>query len=260
MVNGDYQIEVSAVGMFSQIVNENVTCDSEECEMCTPLVVLYLQEQPTTEATSTTTTTTTSTTTKTTTTTTTTPFCLTKPKKMILITILDKETAEPLAGASVNISTSELSASHQSTIAGLVEDFTLESGVFSVSVAHAGYIAKQEDVTVDCVSIECENCENSFSINLEKISSINITDPVDPANNNTVIPEVCEGATGSITVLEYVTGQPVSGAAVNVILLSNSEDVTETHEIVNKKLSNADGKIEIPMTLNGNYKISVTKE
>merc|ERR1712106_696326 len=86
MITGDYKIEVSADGMFSKIVNENVTCDADDCEMCAPLVVLYLQEQPTTEATTTTstttttttkTTTTTSTTTTTTTTTTstTTPFC-----------------------------------------------------------------------------------------------------------------------------------------------------------------------------------------
>merc|ERR1712106_531303 len=173
MITGDYQIEVSADGMFSQIVNENVTCDADDCEMCAPLVMVHLNEQPTTEATTTTSTTTTSTTT----TTTTTPFCSVKPKKMILITILDKETNEPVSAASVNITTSELSASHQSTTEGVVKDFTMEPGVFTVSVAHEGYIAKQEDVTVDCVSVECEDCENAFTINLEKITSANITDP-----------------------------------------------------------------------------------
>ena len=75
-----------------------------------------------------------------------------------------------------------------------MEDFTFDSGVYTVSVGYEGYISKQEDVTIDCVSIECENCENTFSFNLEKISSANITDPVDPSNNNTVIPQVCEGA------------------------------------------------------------------
>jgi hypothetical protein len=58
----------------------------------------------------------------------------------------------------------------------MVEDFTSESEVFTLSLGHEGYI--QEDVTVNSVNNECENCENTFSINLEKID---ITDPVDPA-------------------------------------------------------------------------------
>merc|ERR1712123_488291 len=179
---------------------------------------------------------------------------------MISITILDKETNEAVSAASVNITTSELSASHQSTTEGVVKDFTMEPGVFTVSVAHEGYIAKQEDVTVDCVSVECEDCDNTFTLKLEKISSINITDPVDPANNNTVIPEVCEGATGSITVLDELTRQPIMGATVNVVLQSNAEDEEETHEVVTNQLSNAEGKVVIPMTVNGNYLISVEKE
>merc|ERR1719431_1800007 len=153
----------------------------------------------------------------------------------MLVQIVDKATEEPLAGASVNISSSAAStaqqfSSHHSTVDGMVEDFTLESGVFTVAVGMDGYIAKQEDVTVDCVSMTCDNCENTFTINLEKISNTNITDPVDPANNNTVIPQVCEGATGSITVLDYLTRQPLDGAIVNVRLLSNS-DASSSHSI-----------------------------
>merc|ERR1712128_67177 len=206
------------------------------------------------------TTTTSTTTTTTTTSTTTTPFCSVKPKKHILITILDKESQEPLAAASVNISTSDLSASHKSNTQGLVGDFTMENGMYSVSVGLEGYLSKQEDVTVDCVSVQCENCENKFTISLEKISSAIITDPVDPANNNTVIPQVCQGATGSITVLDDLTGEPIDGATVTVLLLTNADDATETHEIVSNKLSNAEGTVEIPMTLNGNYQITVTKD
>merc|ERR1712106_749805 len=88
----------------------------------------------------------------------------------------------------------------------------------------------------------------------------NITDPVDPANNNTVIPEVCDRATGSITVLDELTRQPILGARVNVVLQSNAEDEEEIHEIVTNQLSSAEGKVVIPMTLNGNYLISVEKE
>ena len=68
----------------------------------------------------------------------------------------------------------------------------------------------------------CDNCENTFTINLEKISNANITDPVDPTNNNTVIPQVCEGATGSITVRDQLTGEPLTGATITVILQSNA--------------------------------------
>ena len=142
----------------------------------------------------------------------------------------------------------------------MVEDSTLESGVFTVSVAHAGYLSVEEGVTIDCENIECEDCENKFTIKLDKISSTNTTDPVDPDNTNSTIPEVCDGATGTVTILDYVTRQPINGATINVTLLSESEDGVETHEIVINKVSDTEGKINIPMTVNGNYQITVVKE
>ena len=64
------------------------------------------------------------------------PMTLAKynPKKIITVQIVDKKTEEPLAGVSVNITSSALSAaqqfsSHHSTKDGMVEDFSLESGV-----------------------------------------------------------------------------------------------------------------------------------
>merc|ERR1711915_92145 len=138
--------------------------------------------------------------------------------------------------------------------------YTMESGVFTLSVASNGYIAKQEDITVDCISIECEDCQNSFSINLEKVSRVNVTDPVDPINNGTVIPQACEGVSGTVTVLDLNSGEPIVGAMVDVILLPNAFDITESYEVVTSKLSDSEGKVDIPMTLNGDYKISVSKK
>merc|ERR1719250_152885 len=178
---------------------------------------------------------------------------------MIFITVLEKDSSAPVEGATVNMISPDMNATHITTIQGMVEDFNMEPGVFTVTTSHPGYISKQEDITVDCVSMTCDNCENTFTINLEKISNANITDPVDPANNNTVIPQVCEGATGSITVLDYLTRQPLDEAIVNVRLLSNSDDRT-SHEIATNIFSNPSGQVSIPMTVNGVYQISVEKE
>merc|ERR1712106_1142000 len=59
---------------------------------------------------------------------------------------------------------------------------------------------------------------------------------------------------------DYLTRQPISGATVRVILLPNSEDITVSHEVVTNQLSNLAGKVSIPMTINGNYQVSVKKE
>ena len=73
---------------------------------------------------------------------------------MMFVQILNKATEDPLAGASVNISSSAVStsrqfSSHHSTLDGMVE----ESGVFTVSLAYEGYISKHEDITKKMRSI-----------------------------------------------------------------------------------------------------------
>merc|ERR1711915_1047325 len=150
------------------------------------------------------TTTTTATTTTTITTTTTTSFCDEDPKKNILLTVTDIESGEPISDVRVIITTADLNSNQQfssqhSNVDGTVKDFTMDSGAFTVSAAHEGYLSKHEVIIVDCASIECEDCENQFSIELEKISNVNITDPVDPIDNSTIIEQVCPESSGSVS-------------------------------------------------------------
>merc|ERR1719334_987273 len=51
--SGDYKIQVSADGMFSKMLDKNVTCNVEDCTACNPMVVVYLVRHPTTTTTTT---------------------------------------------------------------------------------------------------------------------------------------------------------------------------------------------------------------
>merc|ERR1711892_1569457 len=98
------QITVTKEEYNEGSVESQVSCHMDNCDSCTLDVTVGMQLTPTTTTTTTTTITTTTTTASTTTTT---PVCSSQPKKMMLVQILDKESEDPLAGASVNITTSE---------------------------------------------------------------------------------------------------------------------------------------------------------
>ena len=135
---------------------------------------LVTDEDGSTVTTPTSTTTVSTTLSTTTATTTTAALCSPEPRKIISLTIRDEITLEPVAGALVNISSIEGSlsqqfASHHTNIDGNIEELSSENGIYSVSVSASGYISQDEDITVDCDNIDCQDCVTSFSLDLTSI-------------------------------------------------------------------------------------------
>merc|ERR1719244_1686625 len=204
------------------------------------------------------------TTASTTTTTTTTTVCSPEPRKVISMTIRDETTFEPVAGAVVNISSTERSmtylfASHYTNIDGKIEEFGSDNGIYSVSVTAAGYISQDEDIIVDCANIDCEDCVASFTLDLTPISSINNTDttttttpePVTDEEGNTVTDEygstvtttpeavtdnegnvVTDESGNNVTVTTTTTPEPVTDEEGNVVTDEYGSTVTTTPEAV----------------------------
>jgi len=219
------------------------------------------------------------TTTTSTTTTTTSAVCTSDPSKVLSVTVITEETSEPVSGATVTISSAEGSihqqfASYRTNIDGKVEEHSADNGVFTLSVSATGFISQTEDVSVECENIGCQDCVTEFTLSLVSVvldnDSTNCTlndnctipvDPVDPNNNGTTIPEVCDGAHGTITVYDLLTGLPLPGVIINVSLLnSTTTSNPQGHKIMTNRSTGLHGKLIIPLTMNGEYVIDIAKE
>merc|ERR1712128_327384 len=47
MTTGEFRVEVTATEMFTQTTNTDVSCDSDNCELCASIVVFNIETEPT---------------------------------------------------------------------------------------------------------------------------------------------------------------------------------------------------------------------
>ena len=134
-------------------------------------------------------------------------------------------------------------SNHKTNLDGRVEESTLANGIYTVAASAQGCIDVVRDIEISCENVACEDCNQSFDIELEPLLDIVTDNPVDPDDTTKVIGQACPGMSGQVTVRDELTGLPLSGAVVNVDVVSHNEETGEEEVIavVEDKLTGEDG-------------------
>ena len=256
---GDYRCQSSCGEYLSPLVTTPPTTT-----LVTETTTPYIECDENDETCTTPSPTTTVTTTTTTSTTTTTTVCSTDPEKVFSISILNQETGEPIADASINISsiagyTSTVSAQHKTNIDGKVTDSLLAAELLELIISASGFMTVVAVIDVNCKNINCQDCYQDFIEYLEPVTEVT-ENPVDPDDTTKSIEDACPEAVGQILVEDEVTGKAISGALVNVFVKTASDNDTEEIVVVQNMTSNENGLIEVPLTVNGDYSITVSHD
>ena len=173
----------------------------------------------------------------------------------MLLQIVNQDTSEPVANAQVNITSASgavkhLSAVHFTNLDGKVEESSITDGSFTVSVSADGFIEVVKDIKIECENIACNDCSQNYSVALQPMSM-----PV------TTLSPTCPD-TGHIFVQDEVTGDAISGAAVNVVVVVPNEETGQDEEItvVEDRITAEDGLVSVPLTINGVYQVTAVKD
>ena len=152
----------------------------------------------------------------------------------------------------------QLSANHKTNLDGRVEESTLANGIYTVAASAQGFIDVVRDIEIACENVACEDCNQSFDIELEPLLDIVTDNPVDPDDTTKVIGQACPGMSGQVAVRDELTGLPLSGAIVNVDVVSRNEETGEEEVIavVEDKVTGEDGLVDVPLTVNGVYQVT----
>jgi len=159
---------------------------------------------------------------------------------------ISNENGVPLSSAKVNITSVETGFSLASssfvsytTVDGKVNRALSKNGDYQITVTKDGYEAKTEGIKTPCIGSDCSACAKLITLTLigEKAGN-----PVCPGDMN-----------GEVKVVDEFTKEPISGAVVNVV---ENQNIT----VVKNATTNLKGTVTVPLSTNGNYSISITKD
>ena len=174
---------------------------------------------------------------------TTTPPCQTQPEKVLIITVMENGTDISIGGAEVNITSGSAFFQHRSSLMGEVRTQGVQEATdLTVSVVAEGYLAREQVFSLNCYNDGCFNCEMMVFLDMDK-------EPFDKGCKKTMKLDLK---------VEDKDNSPLAGVKVSVSYVVGDTD--EQQNVVDGVITDQNGVAMVPISVDGDYKITLVKE
>ena len=169
--------------------------------------------------------------------------CQTVPEKVLILNLMERDTDTVISSAEVNITSGSSFFQRRSSLMGEVTTQGVhEATSLTISVVAKGYLARQEVLDLDCVNDGCYDCEMRMTLEMDPV-------PVDE--------DYCEKSMElKLKVVDKVNS-PVAGVNISVSYID--EDSTE-EKVESQVVTDQNGVMTVPISVNGDYKVTLVKE
>ena len=185
--------------------------------------------------------------------------CTSHPEKVLVLTVMQNFTDIFVEGAEVNVTSASSFFTYHSTKMGeVVTQGFPENTSLVISVSADGYMAQQQAFNLECQNIGCDNCEVRVTLEMDPVVTLPPTLQPPGPNETTPKPNFCQEPMSLSIDVSSNKDSPLDGVLVSVNYVGDNDESELV--VADGLLTNEEGLLTIPVTENGNYKITLTKE